>query len=521
MAMAFPAIIHRIDSALITLDVCSLLNLKLTPALALEALTKDSDNTGDHDEEQVNFQAGMGNNYERLEFLGDCFLKMATTISLFTLTPDSNEFEYHVERMLLICNQNLFNRAVDRNIPEYVRSKAFDRRAWYPDLQLKKGKAPKTAMRHNLGDKSIADVCEALIGASYLMGEEGDFDMAVRAVTKMVKSENHKMLKFSDYYAAFKIPAWQSGASSAAQRYVVTQVAESTGYEFKSAPLLRSAFKHPSYPYESIPHYQRLEFLGDALLDTAAVDFLFKRFPSADPQWLTEHKMAMVSNQFLGCVCVSLNLHKHLLVTTSSLLGQIHEYVTELEFAQEKAQEEATANHTPMRRNFWLDVPNPPKALPDIVEAFIGAIFVDSAYTYATVQSFFTDFIQPYFEDMALYDTFANKHPVTFLSHKMQHDLFCTRWRIMTSNVPCALEDGVQALTESDVVCALLVHGAVVVHATAKSGRYAKIAVAKKALRRFDELGDSAKKVLGCDCRASAELVLARGKGLEDYVTAV
>ncbi|CAM1503201.1 Fc.00g079770.m01.CDS01 [Cosmosporella sp. VM-42] len=522
MAMAFPAIIHRIDSALITLEACNLVNLSIKPALALEALTKDSDNTGDHDKEQLNFQAGMGNNYERLEFLGDSFLKMATTISLFTLIPDSNEFEYHVERMLLVCNRNLFNHAVDRKLQEYVRSKSFDRRAWYPNLRLKKGKAPKTELRHNLADKSIADVCEALIGAAYLTTEDGNFDMAVRAVTEMVRSKNHNMLTFKDYYSALKVPEWHSGPSSAAQRLVVDRVASCTGYRFNSALLLRSAFKHPSWPYESIPNYQRLEFLGDALLDMAIVDYLFKRFPAADPQWLTEHKMAMASNQFLGCVCVTLKLHKHLLVTTSALPGQIHRYVEELEEAEREAREEAEKTGNPMQSNFWMKVSHPSKALPDIVEALIGAMFVDSSYDYSVVQSFFTRFIEPYFEDMELYDNFASQHPVTFLDAKMQQDLFCNQWRILTSNVPCPLEDGVQAVTQSDVVCALMVHGKVFLHATAKSGRYAKIAVAKKALQKFKEMGlEEVKREMGCDCKASAETVLAGKKGLGECGTAI
>lgn len=504
MAMSLPAIIHRADSALIALDACSLLDLPIKAPIALEALTKDSDNTGDHGEEQINFQLGMGDNYERLEFLGDCFLKMATTISLFTLIPDSDEFGYHVERMLLICNQNLFNHAVDRKLQEFVRSKAFDRRTWYPDLPLKKGKAPKTELRHNLADKTIADVCEALIGAAYLSGENGNFDMAVKAVTQMVKSKNHKMKVFADYYAAFVVPAWQQAASTAAQRFLVDQVAEVTGYRFTHPPLLRSSFKHSSYPYESIPNYQRLEFLGDALLDMVAVDYLFKRFPQADPQWLTEHKMAMVSNQFLGCVCVKANLHKHLLISTSSLLGQISGYVTELEVAEEEARLEAKSSGMQMRHSFWLSASQPPKCLPDIVEALVGAMFVDSQYDYSVVVKFFTRFIQPYFEDMALYDAFANKHPVTYLSKKMHQDLSCTQWRICTSNVPCPVDEGVRALTESDVVCALLIHGEVFAHATAKSGRYAKVAVAKRALQALDALGKDmvvVKKAVGCDCR--------------------
>ncbi|KAH8694547.1 hypothetical protein BGZ61DRAFT_352039 [Ilyonectria robusta] len=518
MAMTFPAIIHRIDSVLISLDACSLLDLTISPSLALEALTKDSDNTGDHDEEQLNFQAGMGNNYERLEFLGDSFLKMATTISLFTLIPDSNEFEYHVERMLLVCNQNLFNHAVDRKLQEFVRSKSLDRRTWYPDLKLKKGKAPKTELRHNLADKSIADVCEALIGAAYVT-TEGNFDMAVKAVTQMVRSKNHKMQSFGDYYNEFIVPPWQSGASTAAQRFVVQQVSQNTGYTFASAALLRSAFKHPSYPYEPIPNYQRLEFLGDALLDMAIVDYLFKRYPAADPQWLTEHKIAMASNQFLGCVCVKLKLQKHLLITTSALISQISEYVAELEQAEEDAQKEAENEGTAVRCNFWLSASQPPKALPDIVEALVGAMFVDSQYNYAVVVDFFARFVQPYFEDMALYDTFAKKHPVTFLARKMQSELFCTQWRICTSNVPCAIDEGVSAMTESDVVCALMIHGEVFAHATAKSGRYAKIAVAKRALEKIKELGDEAKATIGCDCAAPAET--GEDASIQQYGTAI
>ncbi|KAF7560238.1 hypothetical protein G7046_g3900 [Stylonectria norvegica] len=505
MAMAFPAIIHRIDSVLLALEACSLVALDIKPSLALEALTKDSENT-DERGEQVGFQAGMGNNYERLEFLGDSFLKMATTISLFTLIPDSNEFEYHVERMLLVCNQNLFNHAVhgSRRLQEYIRSKAFDRRAWYPAMRLTKGKAPKSELRHNLADKSIADVCEALIGAAYLTSIAGNFDMAVKAVTKMVKSKNHKMESFADYYAAFRVPEWQSGPSSAAQRCLVEQVAEATGhlYRFRSAPLLRSVFKHPSYPYESIPNYQRLEFLGDALLDMAVVNYLFKRFPSADPQWLTEHKMAMASNQFLGCVCVKLKLHKHLLLTTSSLIGQISEYVNEFEKAEEDARQEASANGVEMQHDFWLNVAQPPKALPDIVEALIGAMFVDSQYNYGIVDEFFKRFILPFFENMALYDTFASKHPVTFLAHKMQHELSCTEWRICTSSVPC--EEGIQALTESDVICALLVHGKVCAYGKAKSGRSAKIIMAEKALQRFKGPGETVKLEMGYRAAAIA-----------------
>lgn len=124
----FPAIIHRIDDYLIAMETCEELDLTVDLPLALEAITKDSDNTEEHqNHERINFQRGMGKNYERLEFLGDCFLKMATSISTFTQNPNDNEFDFHVKRMLLLCNQNLFNTAQKLRLYENIRSSSFSR----------------------------------------------------------------------------------------------------------------------------------------------------------------------------------------------------------------------------------------------------------------------------------------------------------------------------------------------------------------------------------------------------------
>jgi endoribonuclease Dicer len=140
MCYILPAIIHRFESYLIALEACNVLDLSVSPALALEALTKDSDNSEEHGEEKINFKSGMGANYERLEFLGDCFLKMATSLSVFVQQPDENEFEFHVRRMVMLCNQNLLETAVgkkkvtlsdgeerDLELYKYIRTDAFSR----------------------------------------------------------------------------------------------------------------------------------------------------------------------------------------------------------------------------------------------------------------------------------------------------------------------------------------------------------------------------------------------------------
>jgi endoribonuclease Dicer len=127
MFIVFPAIIHRIEDYLIALEACDIVGINVNPALALEACTKDSDNSEEHQEERINFRSGMGPNYERLEFMGDCFLKMATSIALYSQNPHDDEFDFHVNRMVMICNKNLYQTALNLNMPEYVRSRSFSR----------------------------------------------------------------------------------------------------------------------------------------------------------------------------------------------------------------------------------------------------------------------------------------------------------------------------------------------------------------------------------------------------------
>ncbi|KAH8125046.1 hypothetical protein LI328DRAFT_156050 [Trichoderma asperelloides] len=524
MALVLPVVMYRIDSVLIASEICSSVDLTILPGLALEAVTKDSFNIEEHGEDQLDFQPGMGKNYERLEFLGDTFLKMATTISVYTLYPRENEFEYHVKRMLMLNNRNLFTHAVKRNWPGYIRTKAFDRRTWYPsDIKLRKGKVTKAkAKQHCLSHKSIADVCEALIGAAYLTSKSNDnMDMAVKAVTSMVNSEDHTMTEFSDYFAKYTAPEWHSYEPTAAQRNMVECIAEITGYRFRCPPLLRSAFKHSSYVYEEKikRDYQQLEFLGDALIDMVVVDFLYNRFPEADPKWLTEHKMAMVSNQFLGFLCVRLGLSKHLMVATSPLHSKIREYTAEAKEAEEKARARkksqdndaaATSDKGPsaevpgVTQDFWVEIQQPPKALADVVEALVGAMFVDSGYSFSIVRDFFAKFIQPYFEDMALLSSFASNHPVTVLIHALQDDFRCTQWKLHMASVPPSTDDaGVAILAESELLCALMIHGNVIAHATStKSGVAAKLAVAKLALKTLASIQDAShfRTEMGCDC---------------------
>lgn len=458
ISRAFPAILSRIEAYLIAVEAVQSLTLEIPAEWALEALTKDSDNTEEHHAEQIQVQRDMGKNYERLEFLGDAFLKMATSIALFVANPKNDEYDFHVQRMILICNQNLFDGAIDGavQLTKYIRTRGFNRSYWYPrSLTIRKdgrkGRDPKvpSEARHNLGMKSVADVCEALIGAALLTarrhGQPGNLDLPVRAVSKFVHNENHNMLSWQEYSDHYELPAYQTQIADGRERYLASKITQRLGYTFQYPRLLRSAMTHPSDTWESIPNYQRLEFLGDALFDMVAIEWLFDRFPDRDPQWLTEHKMAMVSNKFLAAVAVELGFDKHIASRSVAVESQIFSYSRQVRAALEVGMKN-------VEPDYWTAFEHPPKCLSDIVEAYIGAIFIDSNFDLCVVEDFFRKEIKWHFEDMSVYDTFANAHPTTFLHRRLTDDYECMEYRLMVGE-PYRDDGGAPK-----VLAALMVH---------------------------------------------------------------
>ena len=73
------------------------------------------------------------------------------------------------------------------------------------------------------------------------------------------------------------------------------------GYEFKDEKLLLTAVTHPSYANQhGAQSYQRLEYLGDAILGFIVAEELYERFPDADEGVLTDKRQDAVSKRPLG-----------------------------------------------------------------------------------------------------------------------------------------------------------------------------------------------------------------------------
>ena len=124
-------------------------------------------------------------------------------------------------------------------------------------------------------------------------------------------------------------------------------------YKFRNPLLLAEALTHPSLGHETQRHHfdnQRLEFLGDAVLQLIFTEWLFDHFPQFSEGNLTKMRSRLVSRDGLKLHALRLGLGSHLMMGRG---------------------EEASGGRTRS------------SALADAYEALIGAIYLDSDYVTA------------------------------------------------------------------------------------------------------------------------------------------
>ena len=123
------------------------------------------------------------------------------------------------------------------------------------------------------------------------------------------------------------------------------------GVSFNNPDLLTEALTHRSYLNEhrdyAGSHNERLEFLGDAVLELAVTDFLFKKFPAKPEGDLTAYRAALVNTVSLAESAQAIDINDYLLLSKgeSKDTGRARDVI-----------------------------------LADAFEAIIGAIYLDSGY---------------------------------------------------------------------------------------------------------------------------------------------
>ncbi|MBI4372405.1 MAG: ribonuclease III [Candidatus Omnitrophica bacterium] len=150
------------------------------------------------------------------------------------------------------------------------------------------------------------------------------------------------------------------------------------GFKFKRKELLQAALNHPFYQsagqtLQTSEDFQRLEFLGDSILNSFIAGKLYHLFPKANEGMLSRLRSILVSRKLLARIARSLKLRTFL------LLGK-------------RKQKQLESNQE--------------KILADTLEALIAAIYFDRGEK--SVQRFLIKYFDPYFDPKKLFQLDPN-----------------------------------------------------------------------------------------------------------------
>ena len=170
------------------------------------------------------------------------------------------------------------------------------------------------------------------------------------------------------------------------EKYSIDKLEERIGYVFRDKDLLRQALTHSSYANErkinKVKDYERIEFLGDAVLEMISSEYLYNSRSEMSEGQLTRTRAAMVCEPSLAACARDLSLDRYI------LLGK---------------GEEMTGGRS---RD---------SIISDVMEALIGAVYLDGGFERA--REFIHRFVLSDLEDKALfYDA------KSILQEKMQKD---------------------------------------------------------------------------------------------------
>lgn len=234
-----------------------------SPGLVLEALTLT--------------RCKDGFDMERLETIGDSILKLAITIYSYgeTATKCAGEGRLTQMRMQQINNKHLHKIGLKKGLGEIISGVRFDVTSNFLPPAFKTPDSPaeeemNSHIQQLILTKNVADTVEALLGVYLLsMGIKGALTLmdwfGLKTMPPTVEKRNEKngfplleVLENEEESAAIEHLYLSYGLESLERRL---------NYTFKNKSLLVEALTHASYSPNRVTNcYQRLEFLGDAVL---------------------------------------------------------------------------------------------------------------------------------------------------------------------------------------------------------------------------------------------------------------
>jgi endoribonuclease Dicer len=297
----------------------------------------------------------LGYDYERLEFIGDAVLKVLASSAVYQIQPLADEGILTESRDALVSNTYLCDVAITLGIYDVIAltGSAVKPKSWPWHM------AAPQVVPFTMSEKMLADCVESLIGLCFV---HGGLECAALLLDEFGIAKGMPQL----IGRPFVQPARRRGDSAADPRLaspLLTEVEEIIGYTFRRKAVLVEALTHASYIQSHVPSYQRLEFLGDAIIGLVIVNDFYEKHKHLQPSHLTFLKEPALSNDMFGRVAAEHGLHNYLWHTSSILDDDMAKVVAAI--AKEKDGEDV------------CDSTFVPKVLGDIIESIVGAIVVD------------------------------------------------------------------------------------------------------------------------------------------------
>ena len=247
---------------------------------------------------QKETESKVGHN-ERLEFLGDAVVEFITSVHLFHMFPDLEEGGLATYRAALVQNQHLAILAEKLGLEKYMLY------AHGNDL------CHDAELRH-----AMANCFEALMGAIYLDSGINEADRVFANALFGSGGEDDKDLH--ETWTTIPLHPLQAQEPNGDRHWIssynllqkLETFEESSGMEFTHIRLLARSFSDRSLSNCNLTmgSNQRLEFLGDTVLQLVTSDYLYRFFPEHHEGHLSLLRSSMVNNRTQAIVCDDLGI---------------------------------------------------------------------------------------------------------------------------------------------------------------------------------------------------------------------
>lgn len=322
-------------------------------------------------------------NYESLETLGDTVLKFLTSLHHFLIYTKDNEGWLTRKRTYIINNQFLSKIGLKLGIQKYLKTRTMLVSRWKPPYFRSPELVFKTTVVHRISEGMIADTVEALIGAYYVGKGLLHAVEFIDRIELIKKGADWTAVKSYCDYNSFELltpdklpqilPSKRVTLEELISRPEVTfltgqstnisRLLKRLNYKAKDMRLFRAAFTHSSVDMNC--NYERLEFLGDALIDLVILSNIYTSSATPiHPHTMTLMHHALVNNNILAFYSLSLQLQSYM-IGTPEVNVFIDNFLADLKWEDDLL-------------NFGVHCQDPPKYLADLFESLAAAILIDT-----------------------------------------------------------------------------------------------------------------------------------------------